>query len=215
MLANRIMIVVGALAFLIQGTQLRAAQYTGPSAADAFVSVAVSFGVPGGVAWEKACSPSSLPPLYATGNTLDESLNSIVKADARYRWIRRDGVVNLIPKRGIPLFLRTRIRRFDSKGATNGTSAASSLLRLPEVRKAELALRIDTRLNHIPLGLMPGPTPGKQPSKPRELNIHLRNTTLFGALNSIVRAEGHGVWLYREWHCNGRHGFDISFSHLY
>lgn len=213
MFGRRMVIAVGVLAVIMEAARLGHAQQRGPSAADAFASVAVSFGVPGGVVWDLACSPEARPPIYPTGDTLEESLDSIVKADARYRWIRRGGVINLIPRQGIPPFLRTPVRRFDSKEATNAEWAASLLLRLPEVRRAERALRIDNRLGHISIGLMPGPAQAAGPPKPHQLGIDSRNTTLFGALNSIVRADKQGLWIYREWHCGGRNGFDLSFRH--
>lgn len=213
MFGRRMVIAVGVLAALVGAARFGHPQQREPSAADAFASVAESFGVPGGVVWEVACSPETRPPIHATGDTMEESLDSIAKADPRYRWIRRGGVINLIPRQGIPPFLRAPIKRFDSKGATNAPWAASLLLRLPDVRRAERALRIDNRLSHISLGLMPGPAQTASPPKPRPLGIDARNTTLFGALNSIVRADGQGVWIYREWHCSGRNGFDLSFRH--
>ena len=52
--------------------------------------------------------------------------------------------------------------------------------------------------------------PGAPP--PPKLNVRLQDVTLLEALNALVRAHEHGLWMYREIHCNSTNHFDIKFT---
>ena len=140
--------------------------------------------------------------------TLREALEAIVTADPEYRWEMNDGVVNLLPSRGVPDLLAVRISAFDSGDATNVTTAKAFLLALPEVRKRATELGFDQAI--LESGFHGVPPPGAPP--PPKLDVRLQNVTLLDALNALVRANRHGLWIYRETHCESTKHFDISFT---
>lgn len=184
------------------------------TSAHALAAVLTATAVPGGaIIVQDGCEPDQSHTVALSSGSLQNLLEGIVKADPRYRWHAEDGVVNLVPATGLPSLLYVRIVDYDSKEATNLTWATSLLLQLPEVRLAETELRFHETPNRVQLGMS---SASRSNSGPRQvsspLSVHLKNVTLREALNALVHANGHGVWLYREWNCNGKKGFDLSFS---
>lgn len=167
--------------------------------------------VPGGVADVEGCteSPHKIPFM---GAKLRDVLDAIVAADPINRWEVENDLVNLLPAEGPPAFLETHIEGFDSKDATNFNWAASLLLQLPEVQRAEAKLGLSNP-NHVQLGLGLARKHGAPNPKPESrLSVHVQDTTLREALNSIVRARGRGVWMYHEWRCKESSGYTITFA---
>ena len=77
-----------------------------------FLDVLRDTGVHGGFAEVAACS--ELPKGHLTvkqGSTVSEAMDALVAANPSYQRDLKDGVVNLLPRDGIPL-LRTRIAKF-------------------------------------------------------------------------------------------------------
>jgi hypothetical protein len=160
--------------------------------------------VPGGIVTVSSCPGEEVKHTYPglpSPLTLREALDAIVVADPRYRWQVEDGIINLMPVRGEPELLDTRIAEFYLENAVSVLAALSRLLELPEVRQRRIELGLKS-------GLQFG---GLQSPNPRRLTVHLQDVTLREALNAIARAHGYGVWSYTEFHCNGRNEFSIEF----
>jgi hypothetical protein len=160
-------------------------------------------GLPAGVAQTEPCSVSATAHLRVNrGTTVREALDTFVSSNLEYRWLADGDVINLVPTNGSPL-LDTMIRTFElstTDQQMTAQAALSNLIRLPEVhqRAAELQLKA---------GIMQG-GPGVYdahpvPRKPVQIHITLTNIPLREAFNSVVRAFGHTIWVYRERECVG------------
>jgi hypothetical protein len=164
--------------------------------------------VPGGAVITQGCGePSDTAVHPRPGSSLRQILDEIVTADPDYRWEVEDGVVNLLPIKGVPELLTLWIASFDSGEATGVRTAETFLFALPEVRKREAELGFDQALYGSGLG---GIVPGAPP--PPKLDVHVENVTLLEALNALVRMHKHGIWIYREIHCQSTNHFDINFA---
>jgi hypothetical protein len=174
----------------------------------AFQTAILGSGTVGGAAMIQGCAEPSNSAVRFHGSTLGEFLEAIVTADPDYRWEVKDGAVNLLPARGVPDLLTVRIGAFDSEDATSVTTAKSFLLALPEVRKRQSELGFNQAISGS--GFHGVPPPGTPP--PARLDVHLQDVTLLEALNALVRANKHGLWIYREIHCDSTNHFDINFT---
>jgi len=175
----------------------------------AFQLAILRSGAPGGEALNQECAePSESAVRPQQESTLRELLENIVTADPEYRWEVNEGVVNLLPVKGVPELLTLRIAAFDSGDATDVTTAKTFLFALPEVRKRAAELGFDQAIYGSGLsGIPPAGTP-----PPPKLNVRLQDVTLLEALNALVRAHNHGLWMYRETHCESSKHFDIKFT---
>jgi len=165
-------------------------------------------GAAGGAVITQGCAEPSDNIVRFQGSTLREVLDDIVTADPGYGWEVKDGVVNLVPVKGVPDLLTLRIGAFDTGDATDVRTAETFLFALPEVRQREAELGFDRAI--LGSGLSSG-VPGAAPP-PGLLNVRLEDVTLLEALNALVRAHRHGVWLYYETHCKSNNHFSINFT---
>lgn len=168
---------------------------------DAFVKSLISARVPGGVVTTSNCNQEAKLQINILALPLFESLNRITQTDPRYKWQTERGTINLIPTAGEPELLKTQIREFRVKNSPSLDLTLEQLLALPEVK-----LNSDGR--RVNQGLRFG---GLSSPRVQQLSISVRDVTLRGALNAIVRAHGRAVWSYAESHCNGQDRFSIDF----
>ena len=174
----------------------------------AFQSVILGSGAAGGAVITQGCAEPSNSVVRPQGTTLREVLNEIVTTDPDYGWEVKDGVVNLLPAKGVPDLLTLRIDAFDSGDATSVTTATTFLFALPEVRKRAAELGFDQAIyGSGPYAVPPGAPPAR-----KLLYVRLQDVTLLEALNALVRAHKHGLWIYREIHCKSTNHFDINFT---
>lgn len=166
---------------------------------------------PGGIAITHGCDDEPSRDLPVLGPTLGDALTGIQKVAPEYAWRVNDGVVNLTPREGFPALLRTPLREFDSHDANNLSMAADLLVGLPEVEEAMTRLGFRESPNQVDVGLSSVPKHGTPPAPP-PLAVHCKGCTTYEALNALVRARGHGIWIYGERHCGGINTFRIAFS---
>jgi hypothetical protein len=163
--------------------------------------------------YESVVGCGEKPPerLTVNGTNLRSILDAIAAADSTSRWSMIDGAVNFSPLDGTPKFLQTQISEYDSGDAPSLTVAASILLESSDVRDAESTFGFTTS-NPVSLGM--GLSPKKRASTPKAhpISVRMQGTTIQGVLNALVRSNGHGLWLYREWHCNDKSGYSVAFS---
>jgi hypothetical protein len=173
----------------------------------AFQSVILGSCTAGGAVITQGCEEPPNSIVRFQGSTLREVLDDIVTADPDYGWEVKDGVVNLMPAKGVPDLLTLRIGAFDTGDATSITSAKTFLFALPEVRKRAEELGFDQAASGSgPYAIVPGAPP------PPRLDVRLQDVTLLEALNALVRAHKHGLWIYYETHCKSTSHFDINFT---
>jgi len=165
-------------------------------------------GVPGGVAFVEGCADEPKLVVHPHGTTLRQVLDSIVSADPHYVWRIREGVLNAQPAKGLPALLETHLKTYDSGELTDAVSAVTVLSSSPDVASAGTRLGLTHNVLGPGLGGMAQGSP--QPKKPLGLRLH--DVTLLDALNTIARANKHGVWTYRETQCGPVHQFKISFA---
>ena len=164
-------------------------------------------GAAGGAVITQGCEEPPNSIVRFQGSTLREVLDDIVTADPDYVWEVKDGVVNLMPAKGVPDLLTLRIGAFDTGDATSITSAKTFLFALPEVRKRAEELGFDQAASGSgPYAIVPGAPP------PPRIDVRLQDVTLLEALNALVRAHKHGLWIYYETHCKSTSHFDINFT---
>jgi hypothetical protein len=137
----------------------------------------------------------------------ERGLDDIVAADSDYVWRVKDDAVNLLPAKGIPSLLRVRIREFDSGDTWSSATVGARLFDLPEVQERATELGLSQRLSGSALGAI---VPGTASATP--LNVHLRDVTLLDALNAVLRAAQHGLWIYRETHCKSENTYMVYYS---
>ena len=172
----------------------------------AFQTAMARSGGPGGAAILQGCEGSSDKVVRVHGSTLREVLDDIVTADPNYVWHLRDGVVNLMPAKGVPALLTLRIAAYDSGDATDLRTAGTYLLALPVVRERADELGFTRAVFGTGLSaLLPGAPPAPK------LNVRLQDVTLLEALNALVRANRHGAWVYYETHCKSENNFQVQF----
>jgi hypothetical protein len=173
----------------------------------AIQTVILGSGTAGGAVILRGCAEPSDSAVRLHGTTLGEVLDEIVTADPDYGWEVKDGVVNLIPVKGVPDLLTLRIGAFDSGDATSVRTAETFLFALPEVRERAEELGFDQAIYGSGLSAI---VPGAPP--PPKLDVRLQDVTLLEALNGLVRAHKHGLWIYYETHCKSTHHFDFNFT---
>jgi hypothetical protein len=160
--------------------------------------------VPGGIV-RAPHGNEMVKQLKPAGAKLSDLLAAIVASVPTYRWDVDNGVVNLVPTTGAPPLLTLRIRRFDVPNATSAADVVPRLLNLPSVKKRAAELNLNSGLQILVGGGRPRPK-----KVPRPFRVHVQDCTLLEALNTIVRAQGHGVWEYKETHWQDHHGFEVN-----
>jgi hypothetical protein len=186
-----------------------------PSKRSSFLSVTGAFQAamlqtrtPGGVAVLERCGEQNHFVVRLKGTTLGAALKGIVAADPRYCWTVKEGVVNLVPADGVPPLLDVRVREFRLRGSEDISSAGTLLFALPEVAEAAGKLGLSRAGSGTGLYAI---RPGVQHRAAR-LGLDLRDVTVREALNTIVRANKGGVWIYREAGCGKTRMFEVNFS---
>lgn len=165
-------------------------------------------GVPGGIATVTGCGEDVRYGFPSPGATLRDALNAIVATNPEYAWRLENGLINVFPRSGDPLFLALRISQLKVSEARSLDEALSEILALPEVQGRVVQLHMSEGYRRI--GMSDLRRPGSAPINERRYSISLRNVTLREALNAIARLHGRAVWEYRERHCNDKTEFQIQ-----
>jgi hypothetical protein len=159
--------------------------------------------LPGGMATIVDCEPDTLMQSWKPSNSpLSQVLDTLVATDPRYRWQMQDGVVNLLPAKGEPTLLKTRLNEFDVENVSSAREALTRLLALPEVKKGMRDLHLKPGIAIIT---------GFSPPNPPKSSVKQNGGTLRQALNAIASAQGRAVWEYIEIHCDGQDEIVIRF----
>ncbi|HEX9927573.1 MAG TPA: hypothetical protein VGB02_03405 [Pyrinomonadaceae bacterium] len=165
--------------------------------------LAIQLGSPGGIIFLPDIDVEKKYRFEPPSLSVSDMLNSIAKVEPEYRWETQDGVVNLFPANKYPVFLDTIIPEFDAKD-TNIHLSIDTLQQLPVFQQQATSFGYSNytvrRVEFLSV-LSSG--------KLKNFNVHCRNSTLRGVLNSIVRGHGRAVWGFREYMQNGNKFFQL------
>lgn len=150
-----------------------------------------------------------------TGATLADTMKELVKTNPGYKWEVRQGVVELMPEGGLPELLKTRVGHFEIAPSTHKLDAFDVLTHissLPGIKARATQLGMSTS------GFIGCCGPGggedlahaKDKDAPRQIRIG--DVSLRDAFDSVVRAYGHFIWIYKESRCNGKTIYEVTVS---
>jgi hypothetical protein len=169
--------------------------------------------VPGGIILARPCAQQARHNYaFRAPASLRDVIEVITSSDPSYGWSIKEGVVSIAPRIQTPPILDTRISAFDSGRATALEAAVNMLLQLPEIRNRMKGLGFEEGFNSLQgYRVLRNQEAGFE-TQPRELGVKVENVSVREALNAIVRAHGHGVWVYEEYRNSGKRYFRISFE---
>ena len=177
---------------------------------DIFLHVLRDTGFPGGFVEVAGCSDLPRGSLkLKQGTTVREAMDALVAANPNYQWKWKEGVVDLMPRVGIPL-LSTQIRKFQMDATEHETPAVlQALLRLPEVQAHAAQLDLKTALGQGGPGVY---EEHPIPREPARFHADWQNFPLLDGLNRIVRTSRRAVWIYRETDCGGDKTYAVEMA---
>lgn len=173
---------------------------------DNFAEMLLAYNSPGGMILSQNANCEGVKYFeFATKEnySLVERLDLLVEAVSSYKWLKRNGVINIEPRDADTKLLDTRVARFVYNANSNPTTILSSLKNTTEFR-GEMAK----------LNLRDGPYFGglqSPPSKKPGNEVVLLNKSVRQILNDIVQRRGRGLWIYREHLSGGLHRFTLEF----
>lgn len=146
------------------------------------------------------------------GLTVRQAMDALVAANPGYQWDVEDGVVNLIPRGGVPL-LHTRITKFQKDATDQEIEAVlQDVLRLPEVQRRAASLGLQQSISG---GGLSGGSEHPVPRPPMRVQFIVENLSLQDTFNKIVQPAPKGVWLYHETDCNAAKTFVVEVASDY
>lgn len=168
--------------------------------------------LPGGITTSFGCESKSaralsLPP----GLPLNDALDSVVSLEGTHYWAFQQGVVNLLPTKGVPDVLSTTTGHFEWNTGTRVLPTLHQLFASPSVRGRLKELGLTSALESI---ILPQKAPQVVDGRPvvavnGEHRV-VENATLVSILNAIVASHGVGMWSYEERRCGSEKTFQIS-----
>lgn len=162
---------------------------------------------PGGVATVSDCRATVTHSFTPRDSSLRGILDSIVATEPRYTWELKEGVINVIPRTGLPRFFGVRVVKFDAVDAESPRDVLFQLLALPELRETQLSLG-----RHAVQGGAYVFCPDCPPKETKKFSVRLKGVTMREALNTIARAHGNAVWSFSQSDCGGQKIFSIDFA---
>jgi len=157
----------------------------------ALSELAVKEGIPIGLELSKWESYERRFDLDANAVTVGELLELIVHEAPNYRWLVRDGVVNVEPTGSRdPLFerlLNTRVVKFALKGGAGKFEIRNSVLELPEIQA--LIKTNDIKVSRLAY------TYSRSIYSRDDNDLSVRDSDLRGILNAIIRSSEHNMWV--------------------
>jgi len=173
---------------------------------DVFGETLLAYNIPGGmvISDKSNCEGvNSFRGRIREIHSLIEGLDLLVQAVPTYKWLKRDGIVNVEPRDTEAKLLDTRIGRFVYNTSSNLDSITHSLEDTPEIRLEMNRLKLRSGLY---FGGLQSP-----PSKKAGTEIVLHDKTVRQILNGIVQRRGRGLWVYSERAIDHSHSFTLQF----
>jgi hypothetical protein len=133
-------------------------------------------------------------------------LDLIVSQYPNYRWSIEDGVVNVLPQESVwkkmyRLFtgrpMDKRIAKLDIEDWPLETAAFGGIC-----PKAGVECRISLAISVMGPGPRGKSVPIRRQGPKRNVSLHLTDISFRGALNELVRQDGHSVWLFYDGRTN-------------
>jgi len=157
---------------------------------------------PGGVATVLGCMDEPRNTMqFPDGTDLASALDLLASMQPQTAWATQNGVLNLLPKDGLPSVLSIRLERFTWDTSELLSHNIDLLFAQPAVRAhlaksgAVAALRMHPGLQGAPR-IIDG-----KPAPPKGEKVAVEDVTVLKALNSIVASYTNGFWMYEERVC--------------
>jgi hypothetical protein len=170
-------------------------------------------GVSGGFAEFTGCSDLPKGGLKVKqGATVREAMDALVAANPGYQWRLEGGVVDLMPRSGVPL-LDVKIGSFHMDATDREVAIFfQNLLRLPEVRERAIELNLKPGLGQgWPEAVAEHPVP----REPVPIHISVRDVSLRDAFNKVAQTAGDTIWIYNESSCTGSETYLVGVTSGY
>lgn len=187
--------------------QVKGANLKNVMVGQAVVNALLNADTPGGVANVSDCKGMVTHTFTPRDSSLRGVLDSIVATDPRYTWGVMDGVINVIPRNGLPPFFGVRISKFDAVEVDSPRDALFQLLAMPELRQAKLNLG-----RHAVQGGAYAFCPECPPKETKKFSVRLKGVTVREALNAIASAHGNAVWSFSQSDCGRQKIFSLDFA---
>jgi hypothetical protein len=173
-----------------------------------FGEVLQGTGLRGGLAERAGCSNLTEGRLkIKQGATVRQAMDALVAANPGYRWELQDGVVNLMPRDGVPL-LGTKIAKFQMEATDREIEMVlQDVLRLHEVRERQAALGLKDGVHR---GGAEAVEEHPAPRQSLPVQVNVQNLSLREVFNKIMQAAAKGVWIYHETDCRGTKTFIVE-----
>jgi hypothetical protein len=139
--------------------------------------------------------------------SIQNLLFAVEQVDPEYRWEFSDGIINILPRQGIPELLEIRFREFTTRALTSDETL-NALLGTPETRRKMADLGLDRAVTSITLPQSYDPDHSASRNNSR-FDMDLRNVTFRQILNEIVKKSSTKTWQYTERHCGGETLFSV------
>jgi hypothetical protein len=154
-------------------------------------------GLAGGVVWLGDDEPVTAV-IVPEGVNTGLALTNVLASQDKYVWRENDGVVNLLPRKGTPSLLLTKIPLFEWNSNELAGVVVGRLERLPEVVRGMSQLGYHEGLHHG--GLSKPPRVGAPPATAETPQVFVRrNITLIELLNDIAKSYPKpAIWWYEE-----------------
>ncbi|MFZ3211695.1 MAG: hypothetical protein WA188_09275 [Terriglobales bacterium] len=184
----------------------------GGSPPDVATEVLRDLGISGGVVLTQGCAdtPAATKFKARPGTTVREALDDFEAANPGYHWEDRGGLLNLVPRTGIPPFLGSRIQSFELQTTDQQTTVGlvfARLLALPEIRQSAADLHLKPGLETGHPGVY---TENPTRKEPVPIRIQLKDVSLQDGFNAVVQAFGHTMWVYEQRECGGEKTYIVN-----
>lgn len=178
-----------------------------------FLDIMRGTGLSGGFAGIEDCSGLPRGELkLSQGMTLRQAMDALVAANPSYQWKLRDGVVDLIPRVGIP-FLEPRINKFQVDATEHEAPAVlEEVLRLPVVQARAVELGLKRGLGQGGPGVYEEHPVKREPAR---IHVDLQGLALLDAFNKIAQESRNAVWIYRETDCGADKTYKVELASDY
>lgn len=168
-------------------------------------SILLDTAIPAGVVqlFPNCASESEIHLKVGPAETVRQALDALVTANPLYRWMLRDGLVIVSPSAGAPSILKTKVRAFRWSGTTHDGAPSvplNKIIQMPEIRRQFGELRLSPGVHQGPGTQEVEINPVPRPATPIDINV--QNLSLMDAFSAVIRAYGHGRWIYTETKCN-------------
>lgn len=122
--------------------------------------------------------------------TVQDVLDAVIRADPRYQWKEVAGVINVLPRKARNPILEIPVRSFQISNA-NWMDVRQAIQMTAEIKGGFERMGLKERSAITVVGSGNNNLP--------KFSLDLRDTTLRGILNEILKVKGYGFWVFSRY----------------